>query len=136
MDSLPLDIIIFGIKPYLPLNIIYNTNKKNFTRYKTENYTSLDGSVSKEYIIFILKNDYDYIFNILYNAKFIMWNIACKMKENGNTFYCLVDLLEYNCNNLKSRKCKNIIRGKKINKGIKEIRRIRIIHNNEPIKFD
>lgn len=122
------------IKSYIPLHIIYLTNKIDYIKYKTEIYTSLTSSnskLTKMYITKIIKKDLNFIFNILLEIRFKMWYKAWKIKYKGSVLPCFIELLNYICIDNKSDRCRKLIQTKLKENGIrkKKHKRIRIINN-------
>ena len=136
MDKLPLDIVIFKIKPFLGLDKIFITNRNDYIKYKTEKYTSLTQSnkelkLNMEYITKLLRNDYNFIFEIIINIKFKIWYKPLKIKYKDMTFYSFLDFIHYKCIELNSGRCKNLINDYFKKNGIrkKKFKRIRIRNN-------
>jgi len=133
-NKLP-EVLCDHIKSYLLLNIIYLTNKKDYIIYKTEINTSLDSKynnrLTKSYIIKIIKKDYNFIFNILLNIKFNSWYKAWKIGYQGNSLPCFIELLNCICIENNSEKCRELIKSKMKEKGMrkKKHKRIRILNN-------
>jgi hypothetical protein len=130
------EVLCDKIRYYLRIEELYLTNKTDYTLHKTEIYTSLDRKkLTKSYVIRLLRNDYEFIFNILLDLKFKMWYKAWKINYKGNTLPCFIELLNLVCIENKSETCRKLIKNK-INKKLegKRIRknkhkRIRLFNN-------
>tara|TARA_Y100001970_G_C14256115_1_gene875518 strand:- start:3190 stop:3615 length:426 start_codon:yes stop_codon:yes gene_type:complete len=120
------------IKSYIPLHIIFLTNKTDYINYKTEIITSLGHfNLTKHYVTKLIKKDYDFIFKIILDLKYKMWYKAWKIRYKGNILPCFIELLNYICIENKSDRCRKLIQDKMKEKGIRKNKhkRIRICNN-------
>jgi hypothetical protein len=130
--SLPEDVIMFHIKPYMSPNDIYLTNKIDYKIHKTEMFTSLQEnerqSFSVSYITRIIRKDYAFLFEILLNVMFKHWYKALKIKYKDSRFSSYIDLLNHQCIEYNSNSCRNLIINKLGQNGIRKnkFKRIRI----------
>lgn len=131
INNLPNDIIIHKIKPFISNKTKCYTNKKDYIAYKTEMYTSLTTKINTKYVNFIVKNDYNFIFDVLLNLKYQQWYKPWKIKYKHMTFNCFIDLLNYNCIDYKSQKCRKLLLERLEKNGIRKnkFKRIRIRKN-------
>ena len=130
------EVLCSNIYDFIPLNVIYLTNKRDYIVHKKEKYASLcqnksKNGLTKSYITKLIKNDYHFIFNILLENRFKMWYKAWKIKYKGNILPCFIELLNYICIENKSDRCRRLIQNKLKEKGIRKNKhkRIRIINN-------
>ena len=128
------EVLCLTIYEFIPLNIIYLTNQTDYIKHKKEMYTSLcenNTKLTKSYITKLIKNDYDFIFNILLENRFKMWYKAWKIRYKGNILPCFIELLNYICIENKSDRCRKLIQTKLKEKGIRKNKhkRIRILNN-------
>ena len=93
ISSLPEEIILYKIRPYLSLEDTYLTNKSDYISHKTEKFTSLyeykRQSFGASYISKLIRKDYAFLFEISSLIKLIislMWSVANGSISGGRTF--------------------------------------------------
>jgi len=129
LKSLPEDIVIYKIHPFLSLGDLHLTNKNDYKKYKNEKLSSLlKPMISRSYITKIIRNDYAFLFEIVLNIMFKHWYKAWKIRYKESVFSCYVDLLNYQCIEYRANSCRNVINSKLEKKGIRKnkFKRIRI----------
>lgn len=132
ISSLPEEIILYKIRPYLSLEDTYLTNKTDYISHKTEKFTSLyeykRQSFGASYISKLLRKDYAFLFEIILNVMYKHWYKAWKIKYKEGVFSCYIDLLNYQCIEYKANSCRNLINNKLEKNGIRKnkFKRIRI----------
>ena len=132
ISSLPEEIKTYEIRPYLSLDDLYLTNKKDYKNYKTEKLTSFGEDfkpiISASYLTKIIRKDYAFLFEIVLNIMFKHWYKAWKIRYKDSVFSCYLDLLNHQCIEYKSNLCRILINNKLEKKGIRKnkFKRIRI----------
>ena len=130
------EVLCEHIKGYLRIQEKYLTNKTDYIKYKTKIHTSLFRIVppfklSKVYLTKLIRNDYNFIFEIIINIKFESWYKPWKIRYKGNIAPCFIELLNLLCIENKSQRCRNVIQLKLNEKGIRKNKhkRIRVFNN-------
>lgn len=113
---LPQDILSYKIFNYLNYDILALTNKKYWLLYYNNRLSSL--KKNKSYHRFLIRNDYDFIYNFFVNKtlNILIKNKKCNYKNKFFTRH--IDLSIYLINEYNSTKCKftikNIMKENKI----------------------
>jgi len=119
---IPMDNININ-KDFIPIKELHLTCKKYYNDYKE--YP--DQTFKKSYLMKLIRNDYDYIFNIILKKKFNYWFKPWDFKYKQTTFPCFIEFLNFLCLEYKSRRCRKIINDHKKTNGFdkKKYKRIR-----------
>ena len=135
IESLPQELSCI-IKSFLPLEIYSLTNRNDYTTYKTNLYNTTNNEnnkliVTKSYVTKMIREDYDYIFNILLDCRFENWNKPWKLHYKGVYLPCFIELLNYVCIENRSEKCRSLIQKRMKKNGMRKNKhkRIRIVNN-------
>ena len=140
INKIPLEVAMI-IKTYIPREIIIITNKKDYeNEYMTlrlEWNDALPYKISykrhytlESYIQKIIKNNLNYIFEMVIKYKYSHWVNIKKYRYNGYKYGNYIQFLEQLCIILESTKCKEVIKNFEKKNGIdrkkkhKKIRRI------------
>ena len=140
INKIPLEVAMI-IKTYIPREIIIITNKKDYeNEYMTlrlEWNDALPYKISykrhytlESYIQKIIKNNLNYIFEMVIKYKYKHWINIKKYRYNGYKYGNYIQFLEQLCIILESTKCKEVIKNFEKKNGIvrkkkhKKIRRI------------
>tara|TARA_X000000368_G_C22553982_1_gene503413 strand:- start:28 stop:486 length:459 start_codon:yes stop_codon:yes gene_type:complete len=140
INKIPLEVAMI-IKTYIPREIIIITNKKDYeNEYMTlrlEWNDALPYKISykrhytlESYIQKIIRNNLNYIFEMVIKYKYSHWVNIKKYRYNGYKYGNYIQFLEQLCIILESTKCKEVIKNFEKKNGIvrkkkhKKIRRI------------
>ena len=114
VEHLPSDIINYGIKPFLSLDILLLTCKKYYEnniikyRLKYDKYLyKKSGLTLDSYIKKIIRKKFDYIFLLLMKEKYEHWKNIKKYIYKGYRYKTFIDVLIHLCIELDSTKCRN-----------------------------
>lgn len=141
INKIPLEVAMI-IKTYIPREIIIITNKKDYEKeYMTLRFEwnllckSIPYKKSytlESYIRKIIKNDLNYIFEMVIKYKYNHWVKIKKYIYNGYKYRNYIQFLEQLCIMLESTRCREVIKNFENNNGIvrkKKHKKIRRINN-------
>lgn len=141
INKIPLEVAMI-IKTYIPREIIIITNKKDYEKEYMKlrfEWNLLCKSISykksytlESYIRKIIKNDLNYIFEMVIKYKYNHWVKIKKYIYNGYKYRTYIQFLEQLCIMLESTRCREVIKNFENNNGIvrkKKHKKIRRINN-------
>lgn len=141
INKIPLEVAMI-IKTYIPREIIIITNKKDYEKEYMNlrfEWNLLCKSISykksytlESYIRKIIKNDLNYIFEMVIKYKYNHWVKIKKYIYNGYKYRNYIQFLEQLCIMLESTRCREVIKNFENNNGIvrkKKHKKIRRINN-------
>jgi len=141
INKIPLEVAMI-IKTYIPREIIIITNKKDYEKEYMNlrfEWNLLCKSISykksytlESYIRKIIKNDLNYIFEMVIKYKYNHWVKIKKYIYNGYKYRTYIQFLEQLCIMLESTRCREVIKNFENNNGIvrkKKHKKIRRINN-------
>ena len=124
------EVLCHKIYKYVPHDLLYLTNKKDYINYQTKKYTSScetnTKKITNSYVMRLIKNDYYFIFKILLDLKFKMWYKAWKINYKGSILPCFIELLNYVCIENSSSNCRKVIQEKMSEKKLRKNKHKRI----------
>lgn len=146
INKIPEEVALY-IKTFIPKNVLFLTNKYDYNNnimkirfvyhnsninklflYNTETayYSKLDS-----YINFIIKNDFDYVFERLIYYKYNHWVTIRRYKYKGVSHSNYLTFLNELCIESQSNKCRNVIKNiEKSNPLLRKKRHKKIRHIN------
>lgn len=141
INKIPLEVAMI-IKTYIPREIIIITNKKDYEKEYMNlrfEWNLLCKSISykksytlESYIRKIIKNDLNYIFEMVIKYKYNHWVKIKNYIYNGYKYRNYIQFLEQLCIMLESTRCREVIKNFENNNGIvrkKKHKKIRRINN-------
>ena len=140
INTIPMDVVLI-IKDYIAVEDLLITNKKYYEKnIMTERFNIFkEGPINKRfynitldtYINRLIKNDLNYIFQLLIKHKYKHWIRLRNYKYNGHRFSNYIYFLEQLCITTNSNKCRNIVKNYEHDNSIvrKKHKKIKRINN-------
>jgi hypothetical protein len=138
LNKLPEDLVNY-IYEYIPKNVLKYTNKQLFEREYITFISDVRGisHINKaynfkldSYLRFVIRNDFDYLFKLVYNLNFYMWQKTKKWRYKNVYFDSILDYMTHITRyQYKSKKCINYIMNEKNNKCVRYVNK-KISNNN------
>lgn len=138
INKLPEDLVNY-IYEYIPKNVLKYTNKKMFEEEYSPFISDVRGisHINKAYnfkldtyLRFVIRNDFDYLFKLVYNINFSMWQKTKKWRYKNVYFDSILDYMTHITRyQYKSKKCINYIMDDKNIKCVRYVNK-KISNNN------
>ena len=138
LNKIPEDIVNY-IYEYIPITVLKYTNKNMFEREYESFISDIRGisHINKAYnfkldtyLRFVIRNDYDYLFKLLYNLNFNVWQKTKKWRYKNVYFDSMLDYMTHIARyQYKSKKCINFLMNEKNNKYVRYVNK-KISNNN------